>query len=754
MYLTEAFRALNALNEDTFSVSDDGIAKLTQFEDNDDLDDSITVIDPEAETEEDIKDSYVGKVILDCSVCHSKLYKSKEEVDINEEEQLANVGEECPYCYTSDGFKVIGEVAAFGGSTEEDTTATTDDLETPEEEEVVEEGLFDKKQKVMMLTAEKDAESTLDELPGKFKGELKTTVDGRKAFVADYREYDKAFKYLSKKYEDNGYSGEAADPEYFTESLVEAYEDTDGIMGGDKGQKYSDVDLKAYWEKEKNNDPVLKNYNGNFDAWHKDTTTQMKKVNEGLVDTKGGKVDIDLSGTAKEGYDALLKAPYKPVDDVEVKTSGDKVSLRAVYTLNGEKFETVKKALETSIKVPAGAKLTVFGTHANDDSVSARLDGLKLDSQVSESLKESVDAYYVYSDGERVDISIIEDEDGNFYWEDNVGRSEEHFHSREEALDDAETFIKSEIPDAAFNRVNESKSINEAPVATIERPMSAIGGTLGNVMTAHKAELADVYDRASALEFLANIEPEVRNKGYFDSIRNKVASLPDSRVLHFLYNIILKGDGMGARLGESITESVNNVNVETDDSIVNVSSDDAGKVTVTTEPKDFTETEVEDSEETIIPVSDETQAEIESDDSEETADEEIDVEVEDFDEESFDGLGESYLKNIYENVDSYRTTSVKEAENKIVVEGVIKFNTGKQKKTSFVFEAKDYMKSGKARFLGENMEIAKGGKSFVLDGVIKEGKFTSESFRYNYRVMNESGETARVRGTVTNKKRG
>ena len=75
MKLTEAFRALNALNEDTFSVADDGISKLAEFEQNDDLADDISVIDPEAETEEDLQrmwdyidsidDDYLKQEVLD-----------------------------------------------------------------------------------------------------------------------------------------------------------------------------------------------------------------------------------------------------------------------------------------------------------------------------------------------------------------------------------------------------------------------------------------------------------------------------------------------------------------------------------------------------------------------------------------------------------------------------------------------------------------------------------------------------------------
>ena len=76
-YLTEAFKALDALNEETFSVSDDGIKKLAEFETDDDLFDEITVFDADADDTEDLEDSYVGKVIVDCNVCHSKIYQQK-----------------------------------------------------------------------------------------------------------------------------------------------------------------------------------------------------------------------------------------------------------------------------------------------------------------------------------------------------------------------------------------------------------------------------------------------------------------------------------------------------------------------------------------------------------------------------------------------------------------------------------------------------------------------------------------------------
>lgn len=485
MKLFEAFEALEALNEETFTVSNDGIEKLGTFMSEDEnIEDTVDVIDTEAETEEELSDSYIGQVILDCSVCHSKIYKDKTEVTIDEEQELANVGEDCPYCYTSDGFKVIGEVAPFAGKVEE-----TDNAKEDEEEEIVE------------------------------------------------------------------------------ESLTEA-------------------------------------------------------------------------------------------------------------------------------------------------------------------------------------------------------------------------------------------------VGTLERPLSALGGTLSNVMTAHQGELASISSKAEALAFLDSIEPEVKNKGYLATVKEKVAKLSDFKVLTFLYNIILKGDGMGSKLesltesyrgdlhrltaelfdimsengfdtdaedvedyifaardlvfedlladpskslrdvaeqwfkdtevnypedlkaltrmdyedldeSKSINEEVNNVNVETDDSIVNVSADENGKVTVTTEPK-AAEAEVND--EMIVPVSDETKSDIENND----AQPEEDVDFEEFDEASFDELGESYLKESFDNVVAFRTNDVTMSGDDLIVEGLIKFDSGNVKKTSFTFTAKDFLKEGLYRFVGKNNQLVKS-NSFELVGKIKDTKFICES---------------------------
>ena len=141
-YLSEAFQKLeDILDEDVFDLDKDGLEDLRDFQDESE-EETIDVYDPDAETEEDLEDSYIGKVILDCSVCHTDIYKDKEDVIIDEETQLANVGEECPYCFSIDGFKVIGEVKPFVETefeTEDDVEVEVDGEEVEEEEEEDEE---------------------------------------------------------------------------------------------------------------------------------------------------------------------------------------------------------------------------------------------------------------------------------------------------------------------------------------------------------------------------------------------------------------------------------------------------------------------------------------------------------------------------------------------------------------------------------------------------------------------------------------
>ena len=190
---------------------------------------------------------------------------------------------------------------------------------------------------------------------------------------------------------------------------------------------------------------------------------------------------------------------------------------------------------------------------------------------------------------------------------------------------------------------------------------------------------------------------------------------------------------------KTLKEDMQNISIETDKEKINISS----------EPKEE-EKEVESDDEMIAPLEPETEEEFKSENEE---DEYSDVDIDEFEESDFDELGEKYLRRVYENVKSYKTTKGSTQGNMLKLEGLITFKSGKEAKTNFVFEAKSITKTGKLKFLGENKQFARGKQAFTLTGRADGKKLIAESLTYNYRAKNpETKESKRLYGTVSSSK--
>lgn len=132
MNLFEAFDALKKLDEETFNIDSEGVKKLSEFQ-NDDLDE-LSVYNIETDTDEEAEDfDYNGSVITECNVCHSKIFKNKDDIKLNEDHTACNEGEECPYCFSPDGYKIIGEVKEY--EVKDDTNESVKDFTSDDEEE-------------------------------------------------------------------------------------------------------------------------------------------------------------------------------------------------------------------------------------------------------------------------------------------------------------------------------------------------------------------------------------------------------------------------------------------------------------------------------------------------------------------------------------------------------------------------------------------------------------------------------------------
>lgn len=121
------------------------------------------------------------------------------------------------------------------------------------------------------------------------------------------------------------------------------------------------------------------------------------------------------------------------------------------------------------------------------------------------------------------------------------------------------------------------------------------------------------------------------------------------------------------------------------------------------------------------------------------------VEIKSVNEARFDRLVRNYLRETYYNVSDYSTSavSIDEKAGTISADGVIRFKSGKEKPTRFVFESAEMTKTGKLKLLGRNESLTDR-KAFTLTCSCDGGKLLSESMSYCYRIGDDS-----VRGRVT-----
>lgn len=135
-YLDEAFKDLHEL-EDGVDLQDeqevkDAIAFMNGDEDN--LAQLELIVDADADSEEDIKDTYVGELLLYCPVCHTIHYEKEENIVFDEEnDEIVNVGDACPHCKQENGYEIVGKVEEYD-ATEDDTDK--EDKEPTEDDDV------------------------------------------------------------------------------------------------------------------------------------------------------------------------------------------------------------------------------------------------------------------------------------------------------------------------------------------------------------------------------------------------------------------------------------------------------------------------------------------------------------------------------------------------------------------------------------------------------------------------------------------
>ena len=184
---------------------------------------------------------------------------------------------------------------------------------------------------------------------------------------------------------------------------------------------------------------------------------------------------------------------------------------------------------------------------------------------------------------------------------------------------------------------------------------------------------------------------------------------------------------------KELKEDLENVTIETEDEIINVSAEEKPEVEEmplelpAEEEKEEEEPEHEKAE-VIAPLDDE----------------EMEDEIDEVDEESFDEFAESLLREKYNNIVSYKTTKMKDCGNHIMTEGVVTLKNGDKKLTEFRIRPSKFSRDGKGACLVENIQLntRKIARAYVTEGLFGNKDNTAASPEYLFKKAVSKFKTA------------
>src|SRR5574344_2488172 len=95
----------SSLKEHTFTIDNSGVEEYNEFQKNNEKEKDIL----EVVEEPDVKYDKI-RYVIDCSTCHSLIYKNKSDLVYNSESELFNIDDECPVCHNASGYSVVGKI--------------------------------------------------------------------------------------------------------------------------------------------------------------------------------------------------------------------------------------------------------------------------------------------------------------------------------------------------------------------------------------------------------------------------------------------------------------------------------------------------------------------------------------------------------------------------------------------------------------------------------------------------------------------
>ena len=144
------------------------------------------IVDLNAESEEDLLPSYVGKYIIQCPQCMTLFYKNQEDIETSEENpEVVNINEVCQHCGNASGYTLVGKVDTVGE--EEASEYDIEDFDEnelnldfdPEEETTEEEVAVEEEEELDLAPVEEteEEEEVKESLTEDFEDEIEDVIE-------------------------------------------------------------------------------------------------------------------------------------------------------------------------------------------------------------------------------------------------------------------------------------------------------------------------------------------------------------------------------------------------------------------------------------------------------------------------------------------------------------------------------------------------------------------------------------------------
>ena len=677
------------------------------------------IVDLNAESPEDLLPSYVGKVIMQCPQCMTLFYKNPEDIEPSEENpDIVNLNEPCQHCGNTSGYTLIGKV----GAVSEDEADKYDETSAEENEnelnldfgngteEVDAEGTGEGAKE---MSDEETKEESTDEASSDEDLDLDLNLDEVPEEEPEEEKKEESLNLSKETSEDES--------EHKSENLTlneEVDKDLDEKLKAHNDYiAYLQQMIKQEEEalKKAENDEIKAAIQRRLDAFTAD-------LEAALPDAV--KTEVSVEDIAEEPVEEEPKTEEEKVEEPVEETAEEKAEEEApVDEALTEETKECKVVLsdKPEKEVFAGTKEECEKIiEKNKETKTAKEHGLKIvEPAADENKTEEKSEKSALKEGVESEIdSIIAS------WGVKESLTEEGDLDRLLDSDEFKTPVSEEEIDAARREVaKESLEEKCGKQKITEESDSEIAAIINSWKDTPEAPVEEACE-GKECESKEECDDCLKEEKEDEAEAKETDSSEDSEEVCFT------------------AEEVKEVATDVAQSLATPAEDEEEAEKQAEEIADVVDEKVDKAIEEKAEETDEDEDEesAEEDKSDDEESEETEIEESEFNEDDIDELDEcslnkhidEYLKEVYSNVKSYETTGCELKEGKLIVEGKISFNSGKEKLTMFEF-LPAYCE-GKLFFEGYNKDFSED-KAFKLNCSINESKtLITESFGYKYKI--------------------